>query len=88
MLSRFREPVHVDRACHRLCRADLLHAVVNFLVIRLNLRLPASVRFPAISAGGVVLNRILSQLLFREKFDWKQNLGFLAGVLAVVLLNL
>lgn len=68
--------------------AGLLNAVVNFLVIKLNPMLPASVLFPAISAGGVVLNRILSQLLFREKFDWKQNLGFLAGVLAVVLLNL
>ena len=67
----------------------LANGLTNVLVILLNSRqVPASVMFPVISSGGLVLSFLYSILVIREKFSTRQYIGFLAGAVSVVLLNL
>ncbi len=73
---------------YRAAVAGVLNGILNLLVIKLNPLLPAVILFPAISAGNVILNRILSGAIFKEKFSLAQNIGFLFGVLTIILLNL
>lgn len=69
-----------------LCGAA--NALTNFLTLYLNPFLPASVMYPVISAGGIVLSFLYATLIYKERFDQRQKLGFLIGVLSVILLNL
>ena len=66
----------------------LCNAGVNFLVLYLNQHLPASVMFPAISAGQIILVCAYSLLFSHETFTPKQWAGFAVGICSVVLLNL
>ncbi|MBQ9131529.1 MAG: EamA family transporter [Clostridia bacterium] len=66
----------------------LMNGGVNALVLYLNQHLPASVMFPVISAGGLILIMPYSILVCRERFSTRQWIGFAAGVASVVLLNL
>ena len=65
------------------------NGLTNLLVILLNSRqVPASVIFPVISSGSLVLSFLYSILIIREKFTARQYVGFLAGAISVILLNL
>jgi len=69
-----------------LCGAA--NGVVNYLVLVLANRMPASVMFPVISAGGVVLAALIAIFIYKEKLQPQQWLGMLSGIFAIVLLNL
>jgi uncharacterized membrane protein len=66
----------------------LANGLTNYLVICLNLKLPASILFPIISSGSLVLSFLYSIFVVREKFSPRQYIGFLIGVVSIVLLNL
>ena len=69
----------------------IANGVVNYLVILLSdpkMNMPASVMFPVISAGGIVLTAIVSVLLYKEKLSRIQVLGFVLGTFSVIVLNL
>ena len=64
------------------------NGLTNYLAIYLNSRVPASVMFPVISAGSVILVFIYSVLFNKEKFNIRQSIGFLVGIVSIVLLNI
>ena len=64
------------------------NGAVNYLAIYLNQFIPASVMFPVLSAGEIILIFPYSLLVCRETFTKKQWAGFAVGVLSVILLNL
>ena len=65
------------------------NGLTNLLVLLLNSRnVPASMLFPVISSGSLVLSFLYSVLVIREKFSSRQYIGFLIGAISVVLLNL
>ena len=66
----------------------IANGVVNYLVMVLATRMSASVMFPVISAGGVVLAALVAIFIYKEKLQPQQWLGMLFGILAIVLLNL
>lgn len=66
----------------------LANGVTNFLVIFLSLRTPASVMFPVISAGGIVLTFLISLFIYKEKLSKWQILGSALGLVSVIFLNL
>ena len=66
----------------------LANGVTNFLVIFLSLRTPASVMFPVISAGGIVLTFLVSLFVYKEKLSKWQILGSALGLVSVIFLNL
>lgn len=66
----------------------LCNGGVNLLVLYLNSRIHASVMFPAISAGQIILVCLYSLAFCRETFTKQQGVGFAVGTLSVILLNL
>lgn len=66
----------------------LANGIVNFLVIVLSTRMDASVMFPVISGGGIVLAFLVSILFYKEKLSLWQLVGSGLGLVSVVLLNL
>lgn len=66
----------------------VFNGLCNFLVLYLNPRIPASVLFPVISGGSVVMVFIYAILIQKEKFNARQKIGYALGVLSIVLLNL
>ena len=66
----------------------LFNGAVNYLAIYLNQFIPASVMFPVLSAGEIILIVPYSLLVRREKFTAAQWMGFGIGVVSAVLLNL
>ena len=67
----------------------VINGLTNALVMLLNARnMPASVMFPVISGGGIVLIFLYATLIRKEKFNLQQTLGFALGVVSIVLLNL
>jgi len=65
-----------------------MNGLSNFLVIYLNDRLPASVMFPVISGGGVVLIFLYSYFINKEHFSPRQLVGYALGTISIILLNL
>lgn len=66
----------------------LFNGAVNYLAIYLNQFIPASVMFPVLSAGEIILIFPYTLLVCHETFTKKQWAGFAIGVVSVVLLNL
>lgn len=66
----------------------LSNGACNFFVILLNPKMPASLMYPLISAGGIVATTLVAVLAFRERLSRAQWFGMAIGVAAVVCLNL
>ena len=66
----------------------LANGGANFLVIFLSSRMAASVMFPVISAGGIVLTFLISLFFYKEKLSKWQILGSALGLVSVIFLNL
>ncbi len=66
----------------------LCNGCVNLLVLYLNSHIPASVMFPSVSAGQIILVCMYARLICREQYSKKQWAGFAVGILSVILLNL
>lgn len=65
------------------------NGLTNFIVICLNNQsFPASVMFPVISGGNVIIVLLYSVIFKRERFGVRQIVGFAAGITSIVLLNL
>ena len=66
----------------------ICNGLVNIFVIVLNKSVPAAVLFPLISCGGLIVTFITSYIAFKEKFSKIQILGFVLGVISIVMLNI
>lgn len=66
----------------------LANGIVNLFVMILSVRMKASVMFPLISAGSIILTYLISRIYYKEKLNKLQNAGFILGVTSVVFLNL
>ena len=69
-----------------LCGAA--NGACNLMVMILSSMLPASVMYPLVSAGSIILTYFISKLWYKEKLSLIQNIGFALGVTSVVFLNL
>lgn len=66
----------------------IANGLANFFVVFLSLRVAASVMFPVISAGGIVLTFFVSIFFYKEKLSKWQILGSALGLVSVIFLNL
>ena len=64
------------------------NGVTNFLGLMCLLVIPGVIYYPVSSAGSLVVTCLLSMVVFKERFTRAQLVGFVLGVVAVVLLNL
>ncbi len=70
-----------------LCGAA--NGLTNFFVMLLNAnKFPASVLFPVVSGGGLLMIFLWSVLIKKEKFTVPQYVGYALGVVSLVLLNI
>lgn len=68
--------------------AGLANGMVNLLGLVLMGMLPTAVLFPLRSSIDMVLTFVIAMLVFKEKPSVTQALGYTAGVVSVILLNL
>lgn len=73
---------------HLALICGIMNGVVNLFVMLLSERMLASVMFPLISAGGIIVTYIVSRVFYREKLTKIQFLGFILGIISVVFLNI
>lgn len=66
----------------------IANGVVNYLVLLLSNRLPASVMFPVISAGGIILSAIVAITVYKEKLSKYQWIGMILGTISIISLNM
>ena len=64
------------------------NGVANYAVMILNGMMDASVMFPVISAGGILLTAVIALTLYKEKLSLQQIIGFVLGTVSVIVLNL
>ena len=69
-----------------LCGAG--NGVANQLTMILAVPLPASFLYPVQSAGGIILTAAVSMLFYKEKMSVCQKIGFVLGVVAIVMFNI
>lgn len=60
----------------------------NLFVMILTGLVPNAVLYPTVSAGGIVLSCVAALLIYKEKLSGKQIVGYIIGVVSVVLLNI
>lgn len=65
----------------------LANGLVNWLVMFLGNRIPVSILFPVVSAGGIIVSTIISVMLYKEKLSNIQTVGVLAGITSIVFIN-
>lgn len=70
-------------ACCGVC-----NGLVNYLILVLATRMPASVMFPIVAAGGVAVTAFVAVVYYRERLSAKQWVGVALGITAIVLLNI
>ncbi|MBQ7821138.1 MAG: EamA family transporter [Clostridia bacterium] len=66
----------------------LANGATNLLVMIITGALASSVVFPTISAGGIVLTFIIAVTVYKERLSKLQLLGYAAGIISVILLNI
>lgn len=64
------------------------NGIANQLTMFLAVALPASFLYPLQSAGGIILTAIVSLAIYKERLSAPHKIGFVLGVLAVILFNL
>lgn len=64
------------------------NAVVNLFVMLLTGSIPNAILFPCISAGGIAVSFVIATLIYKEHLSKAQTIGYIAGIISVVLLNL
>lgn len=69
-----------------LCGAA--NGATNLFVILLSPHMAASIMYPLVSAGGIVLTSLVSIFLYRERLSMLQYIGMVLGIGAIVFLNI
>ena len=72
----------------RAALCGLLNGLCNLLVMHLAVRMNASIMFPVISAGGILLTGAASLFVYRERLSRGQSLALLLGTAAIVLMSI
>ena len=87
-----REDLRIDTMpCVTLAAiSGIANGIVNLLVMVLSAPggMEASILFPSMSGGGIVLGLLLSIFVYKEKLSALQYLGYAMGTASVILLNI
>lgn len=92
VLSLVNEREHYTGDCKQAISLGSFYGISNgmlnlFVMFSVN-SFPASIVFPIIGAGGIVINSVIAVFFFKEKYTHLQYLGMLLGICSVVFLNL
>ena len=76
------------RFCVPGSAGGLIEAISNYIVLYLAASQNASVLFPVVSVAKIIAVWGIGRLAFKERLKLWQTLGLVAGIVAIVLLNL
>ena len=79
---------NIKKGCMLFLISGLANGLVNYLVLVLSSKMPASVMFPVISAGGIVATALVSIFVYKEKLSKYQIIGLILGTISIIALNL
>lgn len=79
---------HVKHGWHRALIVGGLNGMVNLFVMILSNRMPVSLLFPFVSAGGLIVTYLVARFWYKEPLRRSQLIGFVCGIASVVFLNL
>ena len=79
---------NLKTACPYALVYGISNGMSNFLVILLSTMMAASVMFPLILAGGIVLTVLVSIFIYKEKLSREQIIGVILGIGAIIALNI
>lgn len=79
---------YVKVGWHYAALCGVMNGLVNFFVMILSAKMPVSLMFPLISAGGIVVTYFVSKFFYKEKLTGMQLAGFIIGIISVIFLNL
>ena len=68
--------------------SGLLCGLANMMVMVLSGRMPVSLMFPIVSAGGIVVTYLISKYLYKENLSRMQFYGLIIGIASIVLLSI
>ena len=68
--------------------SGVINGAINLFVMILSGRIPVSLMFPLISAGGIIITYLISKFFYKEKLSKTQFAGFIIGIISVVFLNI
>ena len=80
--------LNIKRGAGLFLICGLANGLVNFLVLVLSSKMPASVMFPVISAGGIVATALVSIFIYKEKLSKYQTMGLILGIISIIALNI
>lgn len=80
--------LNVKKGWHLAILYGVCNAALNLFVMFVVVLLPTNVIYPIICGGGLLLTLLLSFIIFKEKLSKLQFIGFIVGVVAIVLMNL
>ena len=66
----------------------IFNGLTNLLVLLLSTKIAASLMFPILSGGNVVLTSLVSVWGYHEKLNQRQLAGIALGVASIILLSL
>ena len=72
---------------HRAMISGIANGMVNLFVMILSGIMPLSVMFPLISSGGIIITYIVSKFFYKERLTKTQFIGFLIGLVSIILLS-
>jgi len=78
----------VKSGWHLAIGCGIMNGLVNLFVMILSGRMPVSVMFPLVSAGGIIVTYFVSRLAYKETLSKLQFVGFVLGIASVVFLNI
>ena len=73
---------------HLMAACGVANGATNLFVMILVSSMQASIVFPVISGGGIILTWIISKFLYKEALTRNQNIALILGIASVVLMNL
>ena len=80
--------ISLKKGWHLAFACGLANGIVNLLVMVLGGKIPVSLLFPVISAGGIILSSAISVFCYKEKLTKTQFIGVGIGIISIVFLNL
>lgn len=80
--------VSLKKGGHLAFLCGIMNGAMNLCVMILSNKIPVSVMFPSMSAGGIIMTYIISRFFYKERLGKKQFIGFVTGILSVVFLSI
>lgn len=65
----------------------IFYGTANIINLLLAGAIPATIQFPLVNGGNIVLTAVLGRVIFGERLTWLRRAGILTGILAIFVIS-